>query len=152
MAKSKSAAKSEPSLKPKKKKGKPRGRPFPPGVSGNPAGAPKRGESWAEVVKRIGAMTPAALADYAKGISARLKSYGDAITMKELAVAAAYTAFIFDPVPGMFNALADRAEGKPIQPIMMNWRAELERDGKSASDIFEAMVVAAMEQLRRDAE
>ena len=37
---------------------KPRGKPFPKGIGGNPKGAPKRGESWAEIIKKYGDMTP----------------------------------------------------------------------------------------------
>jgi hypothetical protein len=90
----------------------PKGRPFKKGQSGNPKGAPKRGESWAELVRSMGDMEPAAIGDFCAAIGRRLPKV-TGLTLKQLAVLAAYVDAILDPGPGMFAALADRAEGKP---------------------------------------
>jgi len=88
-----------------------------PGQSGNPDGAPKRGESWAEIITRIGDMTPIAAAEYCKAIAAKLKKIGDAVTLKEAVVMRVYAALLFEPTPGLLNSFMDRVEGKPDQPI-----------------------------------
>ena len=85
---------------------KPRGKPFPKGVSGNPAGAPKRGESWADIIKRIGDMTPVEAADHAKAIANKLRVLGDGLTMKEAVVMA-------------------MREGKAKMPATMNMRVRM---------------------------
>lgn len=77
-------------------------KPWPKGVSGNPAGAPKRGESWAETIQRIGEMTDAEFV--------KLKHANP--TQKQQAIMAIYMALKNDPQPGVFNAIMDRTEGK----------------------------------------
>lgn len=91
---------------------KPRGRPFPKGTSGNPAGAPKRGESWAEIIKQFGDMTPVEAADLTAKIAGKLRNYGDALTLKQAVVMRIYAALLFEPQPGLLNAFMDRADGK----------------------------------------
>lgn len=83
-----------------------------PGQSGNPAGAPKRGESWAEVISKYSDMTPEEIAKAAEKIAGKLKSIGGNITMKEAVVIRIYTALMFEPTAGLWNGLMDRAEGK----------------------------------------
>lgn len=77
-------------------------KPWPKGQSGNPAGAPKRGESWAEIIKRIGEMTDAEFMELKRNHP----------TQKQQAIMAVYMALKNDPQPGVFNAIMDRAEGK----------------------------------------
>jgi hypothetical protein len=93
-------------------KKKPRGKPFPKGVSGNPKGAPKRGESWAEIIDRIGAMTPIEAAAHANAIAGKLKTMGGAITLKEAVVIRGYAALLFEPSSSLMNIYMDRTDGK----------------------------------------
>jgi hypothetical protein len=100
-------------------KQKPRGKPF----SGkndprnNTAGAPKRGESWAEIIKRIGDMTPKEAAEHARSIAGKLASMGDGLTLKEAVVVRVYASLLFEPQPGLLNSFMERAEGKVSTPI-----------------------------------
>ncbi|HEY4721557.1 MAG TPA: hypothetical protein VII92_06895 [Anaerolineae bacterium] len=88
-----------------------------PGQSGNPAGAPKRGESWKEIVAKIGNMTPREAADHCNEIAKQIRKIGDGITLKEAVVLRVYTALLFEPQPGLLNAIMERDEGKVTQPI-----------------------------------
>ena len=117
------------------------------GQSGNPKGAPKRGESWAELFKEIGNLTPAAAARKCHAIGAHLAGMGDKITLKEAVVMRVFSALLFEPTSGLLNAVLDRVEGKVSQPIDMTWREEVRRLGLSPSDVFEEMVQAAMKTL-----
>jgi hypothetical protein len=92
-------------------------KPWPKGVSGNPKGAPKRGESWAEIIKRVGEYTPAEAAEKSVELAKQFLKIGEGVTLKEAVVLRVYGATLFEPQPGLFNALMDRAEGKPNQPL-----------------------------------
>ena len=93
-------------------KKKPRGKPFAKGQSGNPNGAPKRGESWAEIIKQIGDMTPKEAADMCRAVAGKLATIGDGVTLKQAVVLRVFAALMFDPQPGLLNAFMERAEGK----------------------------------------
>jgi len=94
--------------KPPNRRGRPENlKPWPKGVSGNPAGAPKRGESWAEIIGRIGEMTDAEFIQLKRGQP----------TQKQQAVMAVYMALKNDPQPGVFNAIMDRTEGKVTEKL-----------------------------------
>jgi hypothetical protein len=103
---------------------KPRGRPFRKGQSGNPKGAPKRGESWAEIIKRIGDMTPVEAADHARAIANKLRVMGDAITLKEAVVVRVYASLLFEPTSSLLNTFMERAEGKVTEPIDLTSKGE----------------------------
>lgn len=84
----------------------------------NPLGRASSGESWGEVFKRIFAMTPADLSDYASEISKRIQKYGKGnITVKEMVALRVADALLFDPQANLLNAVMDRAEGKVTQPL-----------------------------------
>ena len=98
-------------------KKKPRGRPF-TGKDDprNGPGAPKRGQSWKEIIHEIGEMTP----DEARQICAQLftkVNLHDEVTLKQAVVMRVYAALLFDPQPGLLNAFMERVEGKVAQPI-----------------------------------
>ena len=101
----KSAAKSKPTAKP-------RGKPWPKGVSGNPKGAPKRGESWAEIIKRYGELTPSEAAEQSLALAKEYLSVGDGVTLKQAVVLGIYRALLRDPQPGLLNAFMERVDGK----------------------------------------
>lgn len=98
-------------------KKKPRGKPFQKGVSGNPKGAPKRGESWAEIIDRIGNMTPTEAAEHANAIAGKLKQMGSAMTLKEAVVIRGYAALLFEPTSSLMNVYMDRTDGKVKEQI-----------------------------------
>ena len=78
----------------------------------NTKGAPKRGESWAEIIDRIGNMTPIEAAEHAKAIAGKLKAMGDAMTLKEAVVIRGYAALLFEPTSSLMNVYMDRTDGK----------------------------------------
>ena len=103
-------------------KAKPRGKPF-TGKNdprNNLAGAPKRGESWQEIIKRIGDMTPVEAADHANEIAKQLRKIGGGLTLKEAVVVRVYAALLFEPQASLLNSFMERAEGKVAQPIEGN--------------------------------
>ena len=87
------------------------------GESGNPKGAPKRGESWAEVIKRFGEMTPAEASAHSLELSQKFLSIGEGVTLKQAVVLRVYGSLLFEPDARLLNAFMDRAEGKVTQPI-----------------------------------
>src|SRR3990172_6199956 len=131
--------KSEPSVK---RKMKPRGKPFAgrndPRVNLN--GAPKRGESWREIIDSVGKM-------FAEEISAEVgnndlgRAYRQlprGIAMKRLVVMRVFAALMFEPTAGLWNPLMERVEGKVIQPISVSWldkaRAAATRQERTGDD------------------
>ena len=121
-----------------KKTAKPRGKPFPKGVSGNPKGAPKRGESWGEIIKLFGDMTPQEAADRAVEIGRQLKKYGNKLTLKQSVVLRVYAALLFDPQASLLNSFMDRAEGKVVQPVegnvIMTWSDFVKADEETGTE------------------
>jgi hypothetical protein len=86
------------------------------GPSPNPAGAPRRGQSWKEIIQEIGEMTP----DEARAVSEKIfeqVKLGNEITLKQAVVMRVYAALLFEPQPGLLNAFMERVEGKVAQPI-----------------------------------
>jgi hypothetical protein len=83
----------------------------------NKAGAPKRGESWAEIIDRIGNMTPIEAAEHAKAIAGKLKAMGDAITLKEAVVIRGYASLLFEPTSSLMNVYMDRTDGKVTDKV-----------------------------------
>jgi hypothetical protein len=123
-----------------KPKGKPRGKPWPKGTSGNPAGAPKRGESWAEIIKRVGDLTPSEAAEAALLLAKDLLKLGDGVTLKQAAVMSMFRQSINDPQPGLLNILIERAEGKVATPLeIRDWRAEAAEAGFDPDKIIETV-------------
>ena len=102
--------------KPGKRGGK-RSTSWKPGQSGNPKGSPKRGESWAEIIKRYGEMTPGEAAQESMELARKLLSIGEGVTLKQAVVLRVYAALLFEPQSSLLNAFLDRAEGKVIQPV-----------------------------------
>jgi hypothetical protein len=94
---------------------KPRGKPFQPGQSGNPAGRPKDGESWAAIVKEIGDMYPEDLLAFIPAtneLGQMIRKLPPKVQMKYLVTARVFIALMFEPTSGLWNGLMDRAEGK----------------------------------------
>ncbi len=118
-----------------------------PGESGNPRGAPKRGESWAEVIKRIADMTPKEAADFCKGVAAQLATLGEAVTLKEAVILRVFAALMFEPTAGLFNALLDRTEGKVTQPLAVDMTVRDWRELARAHGLSEEEVIVEAERI-----
>lgn len=86
----------------------------------NKAGAPKRGQSWQESVKRLTDMTREELIGYV-GKTTRLgkllQELPPKVPIKDALLLTAIIQFGRDPNPRLLATLMDREEGKPNQPI-----------------------------------
>jgi hypothetical protein len=111
------------------------------GVSGNPKGAPKRGESWAETVKAIGDLTPSELAAKCTTFALQVAPLGDGLTMREAVVIRTFVALLNEPTGGLLSALMSRAEGLPRQQIELDfdWRLEAAKHGLDVPAVFADM-------------
>lgn len=97
-----------------------------PGQSGNPAGGPKRGQSWKEIIAEIGQLTP----DEAREMSQKIFSnihLGNEVTLNQAVVLRVYASLLFEPQPGLLNTFMERVEGKVAQPITQMTDAELKQ-------------------------
>jgi hypothetical protein len=97
------------------------GKPF---VKGDPrinrAGAPKRGQTWQETVKRITDMTREELIEYVGAgtkLGKLLKELPPDVPLKDALVITSVIAYGRDPNPRLLATLMDREDGKPNQPI-----------------------------------
>jgi len=125
-----------------------------PGQSGNPNGAPKRGESWREIIDSVGKMfaeeVEAEVGNNDLGRAYRQLPRG--IAMKRLVVMRVFAALMFEPTAGLWNPLMERVEGKVIQPISVSWLDKARAAGLSleeAQGLYADMVEAARERLAR---
>jgi len=91
-----------------------RGKPFPKGVSGNPKGRPKDGESWAGVFKDLANKTAEELADMFgdNDLGRTYKRFPKGVQMKYLVGGRVLAALMFEPSGSMLNVYMDRMEGK----------------------------------------
>lgn len=97
------------------KSAKPRGKPFPKGVSGNPKGRPKDGESWSAIIKAVGEMYPEDLLAFIgqdNELGKAIAKYPKQVQLKYLVTARIFAAMMFDPNPKLWTELLNRAEGK----------------------------------------
>lgn len=121
-----------------------------PGQSGNPKGAPKRGESWQEIIKRYGELTPPEAAELSLELTKKLLSIGDGVTLKQAVVLRVYADLLYEPNPGLLNSFMERAEGKVSQPIEVTWRDEAKAAGLPPEEI-DAMAEELFKKAMADA-
>lgn len=95
-------------------KRKPRGKPFPKGVSGNPAGRPKDGESWAGVFKDLANKTAEELAEMfgTNDLGNAYRKFPKGVQMKYLVGGRILAALMHDPSGSLLNSYMERMEGK----------------------------------------
>lgn len=98
---------------------KKRGRPWPKGVSGNPKGAPKRGQSWRELISELGEYDGPGAAQRAGFLAKQFNKLTPGVSLKELVVLRVYAALIDDPQPGLLNSFMERVEGKVADELKM---------------------------------
>lgn len=95
-------------------KRKPRGKPFPKGVSGNPKGRPKDGESWAGVFKDLANKTAEELAEMfgTNDLGNAYRKFPKGVQMKYLVGGRILAALMHDPSGSLLNSYMERMEGK----------------------------------------
>ena len=107
-----------------------------PGQSGNPKGAPKRGQSWTELIKEYGELTPSEASAKSLELARQLLSIGDGVTLKQAVVLRVYGSLLFEPQPGLLNTFMERAEGKVSQPVeVKDWRDEAKAAGIDVEEL-----------------
>jgi hypothetical protein len=118
---------------------KPRGKPFPKGQSGNPAGRPKDGESWSKIIKEVGDMYPAdllAIIGEGNDLGRQIKQLPAGVQMKYLVTARVYAALMFEPTAGLWNGLMERAEGKVPDRLQLEGKLNVDGLEKSLDLIY----------------
>lgn len=106
----------------KKTKGKAPPHAWKKGTSGNPAGRPKDGESWAGVFKDLANKTADELAELFgnNDLGNAYKKFPKAVQMKYLVGGRILAALMHEPTGSLLNAYMDRMEGKVTQPVNLN--------------------------------
>lgn len=87
------------------------------GQSGNPAGGPKRGESWGEIIKYVSHLSPSEVNELLRRKSG--------VDMKTIATLKMFKVLCAKSNPKIFKELADRGEGKVADKVEL----------KSTSDV-----------------
>lgn len=108
---------------------------FAKGFSGNPAGRPKDGESWASIIKTVGDMYPADLIAFIgrnNDLGRMLAGLPQDVQMKYLVTARVFSSLMFEPSSALWKELMERAEGKVITPVDVTSKGEVL--GKDDSD------------------
>src|SRR5690349_23545713 len=98
-----------------------------PGQSGNPAGRPKDGESWASIIAAVGNMYPEDILEFVgrnNDLGREIVQLPKNVQMKYLVTARIFAALMFDPNPRLWASLMDRAEGKPAQSLDLTSKGE----------------------------
>lgn len=97
------------------------GKPFVKGDARiNRKGAPPRGQTWRETVKRITDMTREEAIEYVgptSKIGKQLKELSADMPLKDAIIFATIIAYGREPNARMLAALMDREDGKPEQPV-----------------------------------
>lgn len=102
------------------KSAKPRGKPWQKGQSGNPAGRPKDGESWAAIIAAVGNMYPEDILDLVgknNDLGHAIALLPKGVQMKYLVTARVFAALMFEPSHGLWKELMERAEGKVAEKV-----------------------------------
>jgi hypothetical protein len=106
----------------------------------NRAGAPKRGQSWQESVKRLTDMTREELIEYvgkSTKIGKLLKELSPNIPVKDALILISIIAYGRDPNPRLLATLMDREEGKPPQSLdLKNSDGSLKPETMKPSEIL----------------
>jgi hypothetical protein len=113
------------SEKPKKR---PRGKPFTgkDDPRRNNAGAPLRGQSWAELFSEIGELTPEDL--IAKALPqwvAAFKKMPKGVTLRQLVVIRAYAALLDESNARLLKEVMERSEGKVREQLDVNMNGKV---------------------------
>jgi hypothetical protein len=105
------------------KTGRPRGKPWPKGKSGNPAGRPKDGESWAHIIAEVSNMTTDDILPIVGSnttLGKTLQGLPREVQLKFLVVVRVMLSLLTDPNTGLLSTVLDRAEGKVTERIQVD--------------------------------
>jgi hypothetical protein len=86
-----------------------------PGQSGNPGGRPKAGATWAKTIIQLSEMTAEQIADeVGRGttLGKQFLTMPKQVPLKRLVTARILAALMFEPTPGLWAGLMERAEGR----------------------------------------
>ena len=123
----------------KNKRVMPKGKPWAKGVSGNPKGRPKDGESWAAIIKKVGDMYPIDIIAFIgkdNDLGRMLAKLPQSVQMKYLVTARVFSALMFEPTSGLWKELMERAEGKVQERVDVTSNGkDLVLIARKASDI-----------------
>jgi hypothetical protein len=102
-----------------RKSAKPRSKPWPKGQSGNPAGRPAEGQSWAGVLRDI---TDRSAGDVAAMVGGSSTDLGRAllqlpgsVALKYLVVARTIAALMFEPTAGLLRVIIEAEQISEIE-------------------------------------
>lgn len=91
-----------------------------PGQSGNPAGRPKDGESWAAIIASVGNMYPEDVVDIVgqnNDLGRAFAQMPKGVQMKYLINFRVFAALMFEPTNGLWKELMERVEGKVTERV-----------------------------------
>lgn len=111
MSKSANTAKTDKKRKPPKSA-------WPKGISGNPAGRPKDGESFSAIFASVGNMYTQDILEFigaTNDLGRMVASLPRAVQLKYLTVIRVYVALLFEPSQGLLKEVVDRIEGKATE-------------------------------------
>ena len=97
--------------------------------SPNPKGAPKRGESWKEIIDTVSKLTAEQIRQSVgnNDLGRAFQQMPKGIPMRDLVVMRVFSALMFEPQSGLWNTLIERVEGKVPQPVQFDVTEELRR-------------------------
>lgn len=108
-----------------------------PGQSGNPAGRPPDGESWAGVLRWAAELTGEQAAAISSPELAKQFSRVGKLKLKQAVTLRTFAAMLSDPTSGLFNAMMDRAEGKvPDKFEIADWRKDYVAAGGDPEELI----------------
>lgn len=90
------------------------------GQSGNPAGRPKDGESWAGVISKVANMTTDEILEFVGAgtrMGKEIKKLPRNVQVKYLVTAQVLAELMTKPNAGLWNGLMDRMDGKVALPV-----------------------------------
>lgn len=109
------------------KKRKPPKSAWPKGISGNPAGRPKDGESWSSIFASVGNMYTQDILEFigrTNDLGQMVASLPRDVQLKYLTVIRVYAALLFEPSQGLLKEVVDRIEGKVSDKLDVNQTGE----------------------------
>jgi hypothetical protein len=89
-------------------------------------------------------MTGPEVSKFAGKLGREFASLEPGVTLKTLVVVRVYGQMLNEPSPGLLNSFMDRVEGKPNQPLSVDWREDAKQNGIDPERVL-AIVDSAIE-------
>jgi hypothetical protein len=118
---------------------KPRGKPWKPGESGNPAGRPKSGASWSEIFKEVGEQYPEEVTQLfgsRSSLGRKYAKYTKGVQMKYQVAYRVVAELMSEPTPGLLKETLDRIEGKVKERIEVDGSLNVENLTQVLSKVY----------------